>query len=209
MAQNDTISRVKGKALMRSALTLMPSRSSRSRASCTAGIVGAEVDEAGLAALVSDGDLGLRHQRSGGIELAADAVEHAGVDAAVLGVAGVLVVGGAAGEEGALGWMRAGKRAVGHGIAVDVLVAAPVLALELLELVELLRVQHLAAIVDVLVVPGEGVDHPLVHADVEVGHDDDGRLQPLGEVEGLRAHREALGGVLGNSSTCLVSPCEA
>jgi hypothetical protein len=93
--------------------------------------------------------------------------------------------------------VRAGERAVRDGVAVDVLIAAPVPALALLELLERLGVQHLAAIVHVGVVPGERIRHPVVHADVEVRHDDDGRLQPLGEVEGLRAHGEALGGVLG------------
>ena len=87
--------------------------------------------------------------------------------------------------------MRAGQRAVGDGVVIDVLVAAPVPALDVLELLQLLGAQHLAAVVHVRVVPGERLRHPVVHADVEVGHDDDGRLQALGEVEGLRAHREA------------------
>ena len=38
---------------------------------------------------------------------------------------------------------------------------------------------------------------------------EDRRLQPVGEIEGLRAELEALVGSSGNSSTCLVSPCEA
>ena len=66
----------------------------------------------------------------------------------------------------------------------------------LLELVERLGVQHLAAVVHVRVVPGERIGHPVVHADVEIGHDHHRRLQPLGQIEGLRPQREALGRVL-------------
>ena len=38
----------------------------------------------------------------------------------------------------------------------------------------------------------ERVGHPVVHAEVEVRHDEDRRLELLGEVEGLLGHREAL-----------------
>ena len=37
------------------------------------------------------------------------------------------------------------------------------------------------------VVPGERLAQPVVHADVEVEHDEDRRLQPVGEVEGVSA----------------------
>ena len=49
----------------------------------------------------------------------------------------------------------------------------------------------------------------MVHADLEIEHDEDRRLQPVGEVESVRAELEASVGFSGNSSTCLVSPCEA
>ena len=53
------------------------------------------------------------------------------------------------------------------------------------------------------VVPGERIGHPVVHADIEVGHDDDRRLQALGKIERLRAHREALGRVGGEQQHVL------
>ena len=114
---------------MRRALILTPSRSSRSSASQHGGRVGAEIDEPSLAALVADGHFGLRHQLCRSIEFAADAVEHTSMDAPVFRIARVLVVRRAAREEGALGRMRAGQRAIGDGVAVDVLVSAPVPAL--------------------------------------------------------------------------------
>ena len=42
------------------------------------------------------------------------------------------------------------------------------------------------------VVPRERLAQPLVHADVEVEHDEDRRLQPVGEIEGQRRELEAL-----------------
>src|SRR5438477_139172 len=54
-----------------------------------------------------------------------------------------------------------------------------------------------------LVVPGEGPAQPLVHADVEVEHDEDGGLQAVGEVEGEGAELEALGRILGEQQRVL------
>ena len=72
------------------------------------------------------------------------------------------------------------------------------------------RVEHLAAVRPEVVVPLELPAHPVVHADIQVGHDDDRRLQPLGEIE--RGDRE-IGSTppdsAGNSSTWRVSPWDA
>ncbi len=38
----------------------------------------------------------------------------------------------------------------------------------------------------------EGLGHPVVHAEIEIGHDEDRRLQLLGEIEGRLRHLEAL-----------------
>ena len=38
----------------------------------------------------------------------------------------------------------------------------------------------------------ERLRHPVVHAEIEVGHDEHRRLQLLGQIEGLARHREAL-----------------
>ena len=83
-----------------------------------------------------------------------------------------------------------GSVAVRNAVAVDVEVAV-----ERLDLLELLGAEHLAAIRHVVVVPLELRDHPVVHADVEIGQHEDRRLQALGEVEGHRRHLEALLGI--------------
>ena len=77
------------------------------------------------------------------------------------------------------------------------------LPFEVLELLKLLGVQHLAAVVHVRVVPSERFGHPVVHADIEIGHDDDRGLQALGKVEGLRPHREAFAGIGGEQQYLL------
>ncbi len=94
--------------------------------------------------------------------------------------------------------MRAGIGAVGDAVAVDVEIAAEILAR-----LELLVGHHLAAVELAAVVPGEGPAQPFVHADVEVEHDEDRRLQPVGEIEGQGAHLEALARVLGEQQRML------
>ncbi len=94
--------------------------------------------------------------------------------------------------------MGPGIGAVGNAVAVDVEIAAEILAR-----LELRRGHHLAAVEAPGVVPFEGLAQPLVHADVEVEEDEDRRLQPVGEVEGLGAHREALARILGEEQHVL------
>ena len=43
----------------------------------------------------------------------------------------------------------------------------------------------------------------MVHADVEIEHDKDWRLQPVGEIEGLRAEFEGFARVLGKQQHVL------
>ena len=43
----------------------------------------------------------------------------------------------------------------------------------------------------------------VVHADVEIEHDEDWRLQPVGKIEGLRAEGEGFGRVLGEQQDVL------
>ncbi len=119
----------------------------------------------------------LRHQCLGGVELALQAIEHDLIFGRVFGVAAVLRVTRAAREIGALG-MCAGQRAIGNGVAVLVEVAV-----ELVDLLELFLGQHLAAVGHVGVVPFQVRTHPVVHADVEIRHDEHRRLQALGEIE--------------------------
>src|SRR5215468_1441813 len=100
--------------------------------------------------------------------------------------------------------MRARVGAIGNAVAVDVEIAA-----ELLAGVEIGGGHHLAAVVFAAVVPLERAAQAMVHADVEVEHHENRALQPVGEVEGLCANSKASAGSSGNKSTCLVSPCDA
>ncbi len=95
-----------------------------------------------------------------------------------LGVESLLVVAAAAGEVGGFGVVGAGQSAIRDGVAIDVFVAA-----ELAEALEVVGGENLAA-VEGLVRIGERVGHPVVHAEVEVGEDEDRGLQLLGEIEG-------------------------
>ena len=48
-----------------------------------------------------------------------------------------------------------------------------------------------------------------IHADLEIEHDEHRRLQAVGEIERQSRRIRSSPGSRGNSSTCLVSPCEA
>ena len=109
-----------------------------------------------------------------------------GEDVGALAVGGVLVVPGTAGEVGRLRVVGAGQRAPADAVAVDVLVPG-----EPAQPLQLLLAEHLAAIEGPVGV-GEGLGHPVVHAQVEVGEDEDRGLEALGHVEGLDREREAL-----------------
>ncbi len=159
--------------------------SSASRHGAVGAAVGHERD-VDLRVLVDDRR---RHQALGRGELAREAVEHDLVLGRVFRVRAVLRVARAAREVGALR-MHARQRAVGNAVAVHVEIA-----MELLHLLELLLRIHLAAIGDVAVIPLEIRTHPVVHADVEIGHHEDGRLQPFGEIEGIAREVEALLGI--------------
>ena len=149
-------------------------------------------------------DHGLGHELRRGLPLLREPIDDLLVLGGVLGVAAVLVVAGAAHEVGAAR-VHARQRALRDAVAVDVDVA-----MERLGGLELLGRQHFAAVGAVRGVPVELAAHPVVHADVEVRHHDDGRLQPVREIERRDGELEALARIgAGTSSTCFVSPCEA
>ena len=132
------------------------------------------------------------HQVLSGVELADQPLHVVDVRRAFLGIARVAVARGAAGEERALGRMRAGIGAIGDTVAVDVEIAA-----EFLARFQLLGGHDLAAVVFAVVIPGQRLGQMMVHADVEIEHDEDRRLQPVGEIEGLRAEVEGFRRILG------------
>ncbi len=130
---------------------------------------------------------GLRHQRLRRFPLHQQPIHVLGVDFRIFGVARVFVARRTAREEAAFRRVRAGIRAVADTVAVDVDIAA-----ELLDAVEIFGVIHLAAVVTARVVPHERIRHHFVHAEFEVGHDDDRRLQPIGDVERVGRKVETL-----------------
>ena len=78
-----------------------------------------------------------------------------------------------------------GDGAPGHAVAVDVEIAA-----ELAALFEIGGRHHLAALQFARVVPGERRAKMRIHANVEIKHDEDRRLQLVRQVEGERAKIE-------------------
>ena len=81
--------------------------------------------------------------------------------------------------------MRARQRAPGNAVAVDVEIAA-----ELAARLQLGGRHDLAAVELARIVPLERRAEMRIHADVEIEHDEDRRLQPIGEIEGERAELE-------------------
>ncbi len=78
------------------------------------------------------------------------------------------------------------QRAIADAVAVDVLVAG-----EAAQAIEVFLGEHFAALNRLLGI-FERVGHPVVHAEIEVGHDEHRRLQLLGQVKRLAGHGEAL-----------------
>src|SRR6266850_2353510 len=128
---------------------------------------------------------------AGAVELPQQPLHVVRIGGAFLGVARVAVARRATGEERALARMRARIGAIGDAVAVHVEIAA-----ELLTGVEVGRGHHLAAVVSLGVVPLQRPAQAMVHADVEVEHDEYRRLQPVGEVEGLGAELKGFSGIL-------------
>ena len=84
--------------------------------------------------------------------------------------------------------MCAGVGAVRDAIAIDIKVSAKALS----HCFKVFSAQYLAAVVAVVIVKFQRRGHPFVHAQIQVAHDDHGRLQPLGEIKCLNRHAEAL-----------------
>src|SRR5262249_43120788 len=99
----------------------------------------------------------------------------------------VTVARGAAREKRPLGWMGAGIGAVGDAITIHVKVAA-----KFLTGVQLCGRHYLTAVISARVVPGKRLRQVMVHAVVEIEHDENRRLQPVGKIESLCAEIEGL-----------------
>src|SRR5207244_6719519 len=106
---------------------------------------------------------------------------------AFLGMARVAAFAATASKEGAARGVGPGKTTKWDAVAVDVKIAA-----ELRSRIEHLRGHDLAAVVMPALVPLERLDEPVVHADVEIEHDENRGLQPIREVERLGGKGKAL-----------------
>ena len=87
--------------------------------------------------------------------------------------------------------MRARQGTPGDAIAVDILVTAEILAG-----FQFFGRHHLAAVIAARIVPDERLAQALIHADVQIGHDKDRRLQAVGEIEGRGRMFEAFERIL-------------
>ena len=147
------------------------------------------IADRGAASVVDDGR---RDVLLGRLELARQAVHVVRVVVRLLGVRRPRRVTRAAREVGRRGVVdESGKGPPGDAVAVHVRIA-PELAEPADVLLELLfGPDHLAAIERLLGV-GEGIGHPVVHAQVEVGHQEDRGLEALREVEGVLREEVAL-----------------
>ena len=128
----------------------------------------------------------LRNEVGGRFEFALEPLHVVDVIRAALRVPGVRITRGAPGEVRTLVRVGAWQRAPGDPVAVDVLVASEILAG-----FEFFGGHDFAAVILARIVPVEGLAQALVHADVEVGHEEDGRLQPVGEIQRRGAEFEA------------------
>jgi hypothetical protein len=93
------------------------------------------------------------------------------------------------------------QRACRDPVAIHVQVAV-----EDLQLLDLFGAEDLASIRPVAVVPPQAATHPVIHPDVQIGHEEDGGLKALGQIEGIYGQVEALLGVRREESDVLGVP---
>src|SRR5437899_11125383 len=75
---------------------------------------------------------------------------------------------------------------IAHAITIDISVTA-----KIAPPIEILLAEHFSAF-DWFLRVGEWIRHPVVHAEIEVRHDEDRSLKMFSKVEGVLSHREAL-----------------
>src|SRR3954464_11513380 len=90
-------------------------------------------------------------------------------------VTGIGITRGAAREIGAAGRVRSGVGAIRNSVSVNVVIPAEITTCR-----KIIMRHHFAAIELARVVPRERRDQAVVHPDIEIEHDEDGRLQPVG-----------------------------
>ena len=142
--------------------------------------------ESGAGAAFNDGS---RNEFRSSLVFLEQAIHDLTVFVRDFGVSAEFVVARAADEIGGLG-VNAGQ-----GARRDLVFVFVGVALELGELLDFFQAEDAATVGLIVIVPLEARDHPIVHADVEVGHDEDGGLEALGEIESDGCEFEALGRV--------------
>src|SRR6185437_1866659 len=164
----------------------------------------AVIDHAVFGRLAGIGNDRARHQVLGGVELADQPLHVVDVRRPFLGVFGIAVARGTAGEEGALGRVRARIGAVGDAVAVDVEIAA-----------EILPASSSAAVIT--------LPRSYLRVSSQASGRDKWWFMPMSRSsmtkigvcsrsarsKACAPKSKASAGSSGNSSTCLVSPCEA
>ena len=139
---------------------------------------GAEVDYAQLRLLRGTTQHGLRHKVCSRAEFLQQALHVVNVVWSALGVPRIRVSGRPAGEESALGRMRAWQRAPGNTVPIHILIATKVFAC-----LQFGRSHDLATVKLTGVVPYEGFAQALIHANVQIGHDKNWCLQAVSQVQ--------------------------
>ena len=82
--------------------------------------------------------------------------------------------------------ISAGQCAITDAVAIHIFIPG-----KPAQFLQILGREHLPT-PDRLIRVGKRVGHPVVHAQIEIEHDEDRRLELLGQVERLLRHREAL-----------------
>ena len=117
-------------------------------------------------------------QIPGVLEFAQQALHVIHVVRTGLAVAGIAVLGGAAGKERTARRVSAGIGAIGDAVTFHVQIAS-----EVYSGFEIVEIHDLAAVVALRIVPGERLAQVIVHADVQIQHHEDRGLEPFRVVE--------------------------
>ena len=92
----------------------------------------------------------------------------------------------------------AGKRAVGNSVIIHVGIS-----FELADPVQVFGGKNFAAVEFLTFREFKRIRHPIIHAEIEIAHDEDGSLESLCEIERLVSHRVAFFDASGNEDNVL------
>src|ERR1700733_6582393 len=139
------------------------------------------------ARVISLYDLRSRNKRTCRLKPAVEALHVVRIIVGTFAVSGALIVSAASSKVSGRRMVRSRKSAVTDAVAVDVLVAG-----KTSRLVEICFAQNLAAL-DRRSRILKRIGHPIVHAEIEIGHDENQRLKLLSQIERILRHGETFG----------------